>query len=117
MTPEQQGGLFQSFSQADASTTRRYGGTGLGLAISKKLVELMGGRIWIDSEYAKGSTFHFHARFELQAEPMPRRRITSSELAGKRLLVIDDNSSAREIHGHRLRAGRGQCLGRSAGIG
>jgi signal transduction histidine kinase/CheY-like chemotaxis protein len=97
MTAEQQGKLFQSFSQADASTTRKYGGTGLGLAISKKLVDMMGGRIWIDSEIGQGSTFHFHARFGLQAEPMPRRMLNAAELAGKRMLVVDDNAAAREI--------------------
>jgi CheY-like chemotaxis protein len=97
MTPEQCSRLFQSFSQADTSTTRKYGGTGLGLAISKNLVEMMGGRIWVDSEAGKGSTFHFRARFGLQAEPMPRRMFLADELLGVRALVVDDNASAREI--------------------
>jgi PAS domain S-box-containing protein len=97
MTPEQCGKMFQSFSQADASTTRKYGGTGLGLAISKNLVEMMQGRIWVESEAGKGSTFHFHARFGLQQNPMPRRMFRADELLGLRVLVVDDNASAREI--------------------
>lgn len=97
MTPEQCGRMFQSFSQADTSTTRKYGGTGLGLAISKNLVEKMDGRIWVESEAGKGSIFHFHARFGLQAEPMPRRMFRADELQGVRVLVVDDNASAREI--------------------
>lgn len=97
MTPEQCGKMFQSFSQADASTTRKYGGTGLGLAISKNLVELMKGRIWVESEAGKGSVFHFTAHFGLQSEPMPRRMFRADELLGIRVLVVDDNASAREI--------------------
>ncbi|MDK9716590.1 MAG: ATP-binding protein, partial [Trichlorobacter sp.] len=97
MTPEQCGKMFQSFSQADASTTRKYGGTGLGLAISKNLVEMMQGRIWVESEAGKGSVFHFHARFGLQQVPMPRRMPLAKELQGLRTLVVDDNGTAREI--------------------
>jgi PAS domain S-box-containing protein len=97
MTPEQLGKMFQSFSQADASTTRKYGGTGLGLAISKSLVEAMDGKIWVESDYGKGSTFHFHVKLGLQKEPMARRMFRADELLGVRVLVVDDNASAREI--------------------
>ena len=119
MTPEQQSKLFQSFSQADASTTRKYGGTGLGLAISKKLVELMGGRIWIESQPGTGSIFHFHARFGRPAEATPRHTIHAGSLAGKRVLVVDDNASAREIlvtMARNLGPGRGQRSGWPPGV-
>ncbi|MBF0184284.1 MAG: response regulator [Magnetococcales bacterium] len=104
MTPEQCGKMFQSFSQADNSTTRKYGGTGLGLAISKNLVELMQGTIWVESVAGQGSTFHFHARFGLQAEPIARRNVSIAALGMLNVLVVDDNGSAREILLGMLRA-------------
>ena len=97
MNEEQLERMFQSFSQADSSTTRKYGGTGLGLAISKKLVEMMHGRIWVESQLGQGSTFHFTVTLGLQSEPLPRRMFTADELLGVRVLVVDDNASAREI--------------------
>ncbi len=94
MTEEQIGGLFQSFSQADGSTTRKYGGTGLGLAISKNLVELMGGAIEVSSRPNHGTTFRFGATFTR----LPHKQgETAVDLTKKRVLVVDDDSSAREI--------------------
>ncbi|NHQ94045.1 PAS domain S-box protein [Janthinobacterium lividum] len=97
MSAEQLDKLFQSFTQADASTTRKYGGTGLGLAISKHLVEMMAGHIWVESTAGSGTIFHFHVQFGLQQDPQPRRMFLADELHGLRVLVVDDNAAAREI--------------------
>jgi signal transduction histidine kinase/CheY-like chemotaxis protein len=107
MTLEQCGRMFQSFSQADASTTRKYGGTGLGLAISKELVELMGGRIWVDSVAGQGSTFHFHIPLGVQKDAAPRRKSQAqdtesvhramAQLRGARVLLVEDNAMNQEL--------------------
>ena len=90
--------LFEEFSQIDSSNTRRHGGTGLGLAIAKRLSEMMGGRIGVDSESGKGSTFWFTARLEKSENASSRRRPeTPTNAAGLRVLAVDDNSTNREI--------------------
>jgi len=96
LTPEQQGKLFQSFQQADTSTSRKFGGTGLGLAISKQLANLMGGDVGVDSEFGKGSTFWFTAQFKLD-KTIPKRVLFKEDLSSKSVLVVDDNESARLI--------------------
>jgi two-component system sensor histidine kinase/response regulator len=102
MTPEQSARLFQAFAQADTSTTRKYGGTGLGLSISKKLVEMMEGSIWAESEYGKGSSFIFNVWFGVGSETAPKKRFIP-DVAGLRALVVDDNEQAREILTENLR--------------
>jgi CheY-like chemotaxis protein len=90
--------LFQSFSQVDASTTRKYGGTGLGLAISKRLVEMMGGRLWVQSQVGVGSVFHFTILAEPAQVGVPAAfEGEQPNLTGRRLLVVDDNPTNRKI--------------------
>ncbi|KZN38074.1 histidine kinase [Pseudoalteromonas luteoviolacea CPMOR-2] len=104
MTQAQQDKLFQAFSQADGSITRKYGGTGLGLSISKKLVELMDGTIGVNSEEGNGSEFYFTTRCGLQSAKLTNVICPDSQLAGKRVLVVDDNESARSILTNLLKA-------------
>ena len=96
LTQDQLGRLFQSFQQADSSTSRKYGGTGLGLAISKKLAELMHGEVGVSSELGRGSTFWFTARLGLGDQIWPRLP-SSIDFRDRRVLVVDDNSSARNV--------------------
>ena len=97
LSPEQQSKMFQKFSQADSSTTRKFGGTGLGLAISKSLAEMMGGEVWLESEQGKGSTFYFTALMDVQKEQKRDEYMPTIDLRGMSVLVVDDNETAREI--------------------
>jgi signal transduction histidine kinase/CheY-like chemotaxis protein len=96
--PEKHGLLFKAFSQADSSTTRKYGGTGLGLAISARLTELMKGKLWLESSEGQGCTFQFTARFGLaEVKAQPASPTTASALQGLSVLVVDDNETNRRI--------------------
>ncbi len=102
MTPEQLAALFQPFTQADRSTTRKYGGTGLGLAISKNLVELMGGSLQVESSPGKGTTFYFTVRFPKSSETdVP---VSSVDFSRYRVLVVDDDSTTCEFVGKLIRS-------------
>ena len=103
--PDRRAQLFQSFSQLDASTTRRFGGTGLGLAISRRLIELMGGAIWVESEgvAGRGSTFHVTLTLPVAiSQPAPSPLASPETLVGKRVLVVDDNLTNQKILCHHL---------------
>ncbi len=97
MSPEQQQKLFRSFSQADSSTTRKYGGTGLGLTICKKLIEMMAGTIWVESATGLGSTFHFTLLLGQQTGVASVPKAARAELGALKVLVVDDNATARDI--------------------
>jgi two-component system sensor histidine kinase/response regulator len=117
--PEKQGLLFKAFSQADSSTTRKYGGTGLGLAISASLVQLMGGKMWVESAEGKGSTFHFTVRFPVAEgkAPSPSPAL-AAELRGLPVLVVDDNETNRRILYEMTREwGMRPCSAESGAIG
>ena len=96
LTDEQKGQLFQSFQQADSSTSRRYGGTGLGLAIARKLAEMMGGRVGVQSRLGEGSTFWFTARLG-RSQRASALLAPSAQAQGRRVLVVDDNANARQV--------------------
>jgi PAS domain S-box-containing protein len=110
--------LFASFSQVDSSTTRHYGGTGLGLAISMRLTELMGGKMWVESTFGEGSTFHFTIVVETAVPEAESRSLTYEQphLAGKRVLIVDDNATNRLILTRQTQAWGMSVVAASSGL-
>ena len=115
IAPEKLKTIFDSFSQADTSTTREYGGTGLGLTISKRLIEMMGGRIWVESKVGSGSQFHFTARLKAVAHTAESTfGLPYEKLRGTSVLIVDDNATNRRILQDILR-GCGMVTGQAEG--
>jgi signal transduction histidine kinase/CheY-like chemotaxis protein len=111
ISPEKLQAIFEPFTQADGSTTRKYGGTGLGLTISARLVAIMGGQIWVESQVEKGSTFHFTLPFRVRQQSnssLIRRRRSVTDLSGLAVLIVDDNPTNRRILGE-ICTGWGMC--------
>jgi two-component system sensor histidine kinase/response regulator len=104
--PEKQGSIFESFTQADTSISRRYGGSGLGLTISSKIIEIMGGRIWLKSEVGKGTTFHFTIRLRTPEKSQQAGTNGDGELTGLPVLIADDNETTRMLLQEMLTAWR-----------
>jgi signal transduction histidine kinase len=102
ISPDKQRIIFQAFIQADGSMTRRYGGTGLGLTISMRLVEMMGGRLWVESEPGRGSIFRLTVPVEIRTAPASEADAAPAQLRGVPILVVDDNASCRRILAERL---------------
>ena len=117
ISAEHQGLIFESFSQADSSTTRTYGGTGLGLTISKRLIELMGGAIGVESTPGQGSLFWVTLRLPKDSDLEEKRSLRRTDLRGLRVLIVDDNATNREILEHQLRAWGMQPTSASSGPG
>jgi PAS domain S-box-containing protein len=97
ISPEQQARLFRSFTQADSSTTRKYGGTGLGLVISRRLARLMGGDLTVESTPGTGTTFFFTARLGIEAQPDGPTRVAPAEVAARPVLIVEDTATSREL--------------------
>ncbi|MBU1936791.1 PAS domain S-box protein, partial [bacterium] len=114
--PERVSSIFDSFTQADSSTTRQFGGTGLGLTISKQIVQMMDGRIWVDSEVGKGSVFHFTVVCELCDAPPEEESITAL-LEGVPILIVDDNATNRKYLRKTLAAWKCQPVETDSGLG
>ncbi len=112
---DDQENLFRSFEQANETITRKYGGTGLGLSITKQLVGMMGGRIGVESAPGEGSRFWFTAAFERSTRLPETGRMVGSELAGARVLVVDDNATNRQVLCQYLEAAGGECQAASGG--
>ncbi len=103
ISPEQQRFIFDPFTQADTSTTRKYGGTGLGLTICARLVSMMGGRIWVESELGQGTRLHFTVQFHACAKILGREALSTARLRGFNVLIVDDNRTNRRILSENLK--------------